>query len=97
MLRPKDAEKFVREYRAEQKAREASGERRATHADIERLMIPYEARMADPLGEDLSPAEIVYYRELAERLEWDEKDLPFLADLENDEFESESESETESE
>ena len=93
MLRPKDAEKFVREFEAEQKAREESGEVRATHADIRRLMAPYEARMLDYLGEPLSAAESVYYDELVEMLEWDEKDLPFLADLEDDEFDSESESE----
>ena len=29
--------------------------------------------------------EQVYYNELAEMLEWDEKDLPFLADLEDEE------------
>ena len=92
MLRPKDAEKFVREFEAEQKAREASGERRATHNDIRRLIVPYEARL-----EDLSSMELVYYQELVEMLDWDEKDLPFLADLEDEEFESESESEAESE
>ena len=97
MIRPKDIEKFVREFEAEQKAREEAGEVRASHADIERLMIPFDARMADPLGEDLSPAEIVYYRELADKLTWPAEELPFLADLEDDEFDSESESETESE
>ena len=81
MLRPKDMEAFLREFEAEQKAREEAGEVRATHADIERLMVPYEARMSDPLGEDLSPAETVYYRELADKLTWPEEDLPFLADL----------------
>ena len=88
MLRPKDAEKFVREFEAEQKAREAAGEVRATHEDIRRLMVPYE-------GEELSSMEQVYYNELAEMLEWDEKDLPFLADLEDDGFDSESEAKSE--
>ena len=78
MLRPKDADAFLREFRTEQKAREAAGEVRATHADIRKLMVPYE-------GEELSSMEQVYYNELVEMLEWDEKDLPFLADLENDE------------
>lgn len=84
MLRPKDAEKFVREFEAEQKAREAAGEVRATHEDIRKLMVPYEE-------EELSSMEQAYYNELVEMLEWDEKDLPFLSDLEDEELESEAE------
>lgn len=80
MIRPKDAEKFVQEFEAEQKAREAAGEVRATHTDIRRLVVPYQARL-----EDLSSMEQVYYNELVEMLDWDESELPFLNDLMDDE------------
>ena len=84
MIRPKDVEKFVREFDAEEKTRIAAGSKRATHKDIEAEVEKLRLRKEKYPAEWGSAAEALfrYYQEM---LDWDEQDLPLLEDLVNEE------------
>ena len=90
MIRPKDAEKFVREFDAEEKARIAAGSKRATYADVEAEVEKLRLRKEKYPAEWGSVAEALfrYYQEM---LDWDEQDLPLLEDLVDEEDEEDEE------
>ena len=81
MIRPKDAEAYCQAVDAEEKARIAAGERRATHKDIEEYINAIRYEWDDYWG-DMSAASILFHKDLVKMLSWDEKELPFLADIE---------------
>ena len=89
MIRPKDAEKFVRECDAEEKARIAAGSKRATYADVEaeveKLRLSKEKYPAE-----WGSAQEALYRYYQEMLDWDETELPLLEDLVDEENEFEA-------
>ena len=90
MIRPKDAEKFVREFDAKEKARIAAGSKRATYADVEAEVEKLRLRKEKYPAEWGSVAEALfrYYQEM---LDWDEQDLPLLEDLVDEEDEEDEE------
>ena len=71
MIRPKDAEKFVREFDAEEKARIAAGSKRATYADVEAEVEKLRLRK-EKYPAEWGSAQEALYRYYQEMLDWDE-------------------------
>ena len=90
MIRPKDAEKFVREFDAEEKARIAAGSKRATYADVEAEVEKLRLRK-EKYPAEWGSAQEAFFRYYQEMLDWDEQDLPLLEDLVDEEDEEDEE------